>query len=528
MSSTQPLIQLTAEQESAYRKATQQHRNLFVSGPAGTGKSFLLRKMIQEFHRQSKRVAVTSLTGISASLLPGGYTFHHWLGTKYIPDIESKSYIEILDLTYRNLSQHAKTRIRNTDVLIIDEISMMPYYMFGLLDDISKQVRKNPYQSIGGIQLIAIGDFHQLPPVKYTDRNAKYVFQHPLWNKVFPPEKGHVHILKQIVRQKDDELFRNVLTDMRNGKLRLEYERLLCSKIKPLANIPETIPRLYAVKRDIDEMNQARLDMIEGESRIFCAKITSKIPAMAGKIDFPKDTLIVDKLTLKVGAFVMFNKNIIVDKTNPTGRFIANGQCGTVVDLEEKNSGFPVVEYRTENGMVCRYIVRPETWEYPMFSVTQFPLMLAWNISIHKSQGSTLEQVAIDVGDTVFEYGQMYVALSRCRSLDGLTLIKFQPRKLKTDPLVKEFYERMNEYISEIQESKSAPVTTEPSPVVRKRTREEDLDSRDREIIQKDINTSNSDSDGMDTDDMMDEIENPKPSKPVVDFRDFLMNRKKQ
>jgi ATP-dependent DNA helicase PIF1 len=513
------IMELTKEQDRAYRSAVYSHKNILITGPAGTGKSFLLRKMIQEFQRQSKRVAVTSLTGISASLLPGGYTFHHWLGMKYIANLEEKSYSEILDTVYRSLSQHAKTRIRNTDVLIIDEISMMPYYMFGLLNDLSQKIRKNMLQPIGGLQVIAIGDFHQLPPVmKTVDRTAKYVFQHPYWDKVFPAEKGHVHMLSQIVRQKDDETFRNILADVRAGRLRLEYERILFSKIRPLKDIPETIPRLYAVKRDIDEMNLTRLAQIQGEARIFPAKITPKIAAMAGKIELPRDTLIVENLALKEGAFVMFNKNITIDKTNPLKQFIANGQCGTIVNLYDKETGYPVVEYTDHSGCTFHYVCRPETWEYPMYSVTQLPIMLAWNISIHKSQGSTLDRVAIDVGDSVFEYGQMYVALSRCRSLDGLTLIKFQPTRLKTDPLVKEFYVKLQE---KIVKADSPPQT----PVAKKRNKEDDLDSQDRMAISTDV-TEPIDRIDLDTDDIVEEMEHRIAEKKY--FSIFNRNKTKQ
>jgi ATP-dependent DNA helicase PIF1 len=470
--------ELTRDQEQAYLSAVREHKSIFITGPAGTGKSFLLKKMIAEFQRQSKQVATTSMTGISASLLPGGYTFHYWLGMKYIADVDERPYDELKSKVIELLRPHDKRRIAKTDVLIIDEISMMPYYMFGLLNDVARTCKKN-MKLAGGIQVIAIGDFHQLPPVRFKTREEKYVFQHPLWEKMFPMDKGQVHMLHQIVRQKDDECFRRILADIRAGKLRLENERILCGKIKELSDIPDTVPRLYAVKRNIDEMNLTRLAQLEGDSRVFSASLTPKIPAVsgAGKWKFPADTLIVEKLALKVGALVMFNKNITLD----SGRFIANGQCGTVVDLCERLSGMPVVEYTANTGETMRHICRPETWEFPLYSIGQLPLMLAWNISIHKSQGSTLDRVAIDIGDTVFEYGQMYVALSRCRSLDGLTLIKFQPGRLRTDPLVKEFYARLMDCIEE--QSMDIRVFMEEDETSKKVCNEEDLDSLDRAAI---------------------------------------------
>jgi ATP-dependent DNA helicase PIF1 len=424
-------------QQQAFNSAIYGH-SVFITGPAGTGKSYLMNHIIEHLHKRGKKVAVTSLTGVSASLLDSGQTFHSWLGIKYIPNMDDMSYPQLRDTVIKGLSQYNRRKIRDTQVLIIDEISMMPFDLLTLLHDVTRAVRKS-IGLIGGIQVIALGDFHQLPPVKYKSYEEKYVFQNPLWKVMFP--RNQTFVLNEIVRQKDDELFRNILSDIRNGRLRLEYERLLCQKIKPLTEIADTIPRLYAMKKDIDEMNMRRLEQMSGESRTITATLKAHSFVQQDTFNFPRDTLISENLVIKVGALVMFNKNIFVDIERTM--FIPNGKCGIVVELADKRSGYPVVEYEDERGQMMRYVCKPETWTFPHYSITQIPIMLAWNISIHKSQGSTLDKVAIDIGDTIFEYGQMYVALSRCRSFDGLTLIKFQPRKLKTDPLVKEYYRRL-------------------------------------------------------------------------------------
>jgi hypothetical protein len=431
---------MNSQQYQAYTSAIRGH-SVFITGPAGTGKSYLMSHIIDHLQKSRKKVAVTSLTGVSASLLEKGQTFHSWLGIKYIPNMDDLAYPLLRDTVIRKLTQRNRKQIRDTQVLIIDEISMMPYDFIALLNDVTRSVRKS-IGLLGGIQVIALGDFHQLPPVKCKSLDTKYVFQNPIWNTIFP--RAHNFVLTQIVRQKDDELFRNILGDVRNGRLRLEYERLLCQKIRPLTEIPDTIPRLYAVKKDIDEMNMRRLEQMDGESRTIWATIKGHgLFSATGQSDnatpdFPRDTLITENLVLKEGALVMFNKNIYVDIERTT--FIPNGKCGIVVELFDFASGYPVVEYEDDRGNPARYVCKPETWSFPQYTITQVPIMLAWNISIHKSQGSTLDKVAIDIGDTIFEYGQMYVALSRCRSFDGLTLIKFQPRRLKTDPLVKEYY----------------------------------------------------------------------------------------
>jgi ATP-dependent DNA helicase PIF1 len=471
---------MNTAQLQAYQTAIR-GSSVFITGPAGTGKSFLMNQIINYFENRHKKISVTSLTGVSASLLEKGQTFHSWLGMKYIPNMDNMEYTQLRDTILRTLSPVSRRRIRETQILIIDEISMMSYEMLTLLNDIARSVRKT-IGLIGGIQVIALGDFHQLPPVKYKSPEQKYVFQNPIWNALFPRDR--IIVLSEVVRQRDDTAFQTILGEIRNGRLRLENERLLCQKIKPLAQIPDTIPRLYAVKKDIEEMNARRLEQLDGDSRTISALLkphkrkddTNDDVEIPVEHKFPRDTLIVEQLKIKVGALVMFNKNVYADAERTM--FIPNGKCGIVVSLSDPYTGHPIVEYEDEKGRIREYICKPESWNYPHYTIVQVPIMLAWNISIHKSQGSTLDKVAIDIGDSIFEYGQMYVALSRCRSLDGLTLIKFQPRKLKTDPMVKEYYRKLlsDEEDDPVDES----IATIPSiPSTRKRSPRSKVDFRD-------------------------------------------------
>ena len=476
---------MNTAQLQAYQTAIR-GSSVFITGPAGTGKSFLMNHIINYFENRHKKISVTSLTGVSASLLEKGQTFHSWLGMKYIPNMDNMEYTQLRDTILRTLSPVSRRRIRETQILIIDEISMMSYEMLTLLNDIARSVRKT-IGLIGGIQVIALGDFHQLPPVKYKSPEQKYVFQNPIWNALFP--RTRIIVLSEVVRQRDDTAFQTILGEIRNGRLRLENERILCQKIKPLAQIPDTIPRLYAVKKDIEEMNARRLEQLDGDSRTITALLkphkrrddsddSTSTPTSASLVEqkFPRDTLIVEHLKIKVGALVMFNKNVYADAERTM--FIPNGKCGIVVSLSDPYTSHPIVEYEDEKGRIREYICKPESWNYPHYTIVQVPIMLAWNISIHKSQGSTLDKVAIDIGDSIFEYGQMYVALSRCRSLDGLTLIKFQPRKLKTDPMVKEYYRKLlsGEEDDPVDES-IATIASIPS--TRKRSPRSKVDFRD-------------------------------------------------
>jgi ATP-dependent DNA helicase PIF1 len=180
-----------------------------------------------------------------------------------------------------------------------------------------------------------------------------------------------------------------------------------------------------------------KLDELDGDEYSYNAKLCVKINSM--DISFPKDSLIAEKLVLKIGALVMFNRNIYLDSENKN--FIPNGRTGTVIGFT--NDKMPIVKYTDNNNQEKKYICSNVTWDYELYSICQLPLILGWNISIHKSQGMTLDTVAIDVGSNIFEYGQFYVAISRCRTLEGLYLLNFDPKKILCDPTVINYYDKI-------------------------------------------------------------------------------------
>jgi ATP-dependent DNA helicase PIF1 len=303
--------------------------------------------------------------------------------------------------------------------------------MISVLDLVLKVVRCNS-KPFGGIQLVLLGDWCQLPPINYENDKQKYAFQNSLWDTIF--KKENTVVLKQIMRQ-DNKDFQKILNGIRMGKLEKEDIETLSSRL--VKDIPNNITRLFPVKKEIEILNKHKLDELDGEERTYNAKMIVKINSM--DIGFPKDSLISEKLVLKEGALVMFNRNIYLDNENMN--FIPNGRTGTVIGFTKDN--LPIIKYYDNDNREHKHICSVATWDYELFSITQLPLILGWNISIHKSQGMTLDSVAIDVGSNIFEYGQFYVAISRCKTLEGLYLLNFDPKKILCDKTVMEYYEKL-------------------------------------------------------------------------------------
>jgi ATP-dependent exoDNAse (exonuclease V) alpha subunit len=400
-------------------------KNVLITAQAGTGKTYIIQ-MLPSFLKK-KRVAYTSMTGISASYI-GGTTIHSWSGLGlYDHTKKPEFYVNKIKNNWR-----VSKRIYNTDVLLVDEVSMMPYSMISTLDTILKVIKCNS-RPFGGIQLVLLGDWCQLPPINYEDDKHKYAFQNPIWDTIFTKE--NTVVLKHIMRQ-DNKEFQNILNGIRIGKLEKSDIEVLASRL--VKDVPNNITRLFPIKKDIDTLNKVKLDELDGDEYSYNAKLCVKINSM--DISFPKDSLIAEKLVLKIGALVMFNRNIYLDSENKN--FIPNGRTGTVIGFT--NDKMPIVKYTDNNGQEKKYICSNVTWDFELYSICQLPLILGWNISIHKSQGMTLDAVAIDVGSNIFEYGQFYVAISRCRTLEGLYLLNFDPKKILCDPTVINYYDKIS------------------------------------------------------------------------------------
>ncbi len=403
---------LNLEQKCAF-DAYRTERSVFVTGPAGTGKSFLIDTIVQDAKRCHYNVAVTSMTGVSA-LLIDGVTLHSYLGIGTGQAMIRQLFPKILK------DKRARTRWRTTDVLIIDEVSMMDGTLFDKLENLARMIRESD-EFFGGMQLILVGDLFQLPPVKYQSKGL--LIHSSAFKAHFVERKdGLVVRLKQIIRQ-SDPVFTKILMEIREGRVSEDTRnRLGAIQAKSHQEEGKIEPTLlYTHRANVDAINASRLKEIKSEPKEYRA--TTSI------CNGPKRTSERQKkffndiinarcpapavLQLKVGAQVMLTKNLRLKDG------LANGSRGVVVGLYDTSA---LVEFA--NG--CIETIGYAKWDVRIDDNTkvrrhQLPLVLAWATTIHKSQGATLDCVMAELA-SIFEYGQMYTALSRVRTIEGLSL----------------------------------------------------------------------------------------------------------
>jgi ATP-dependent DNA helicase PIF1 len=373
--------------------------NVLLTGPAGSGKTFVLNQFIKLAKSEGKKVSVTATTGLAATHL-GGTTIHSWAG------------IGILDELPNGFADHiAKGRreiIEKTDALIIDEISMLHDYRFDMVDQACRLVRGKPDVPFGGIQVIMSGDFFQLPPINRGDSRAgSFVVNSNVWQELDPT----VCYLGEQYRQEDEELL-GILNAIRAGDVRRRHaEALLDRVIQSVGDYDEDITQLHTTNVDVDRINEQRLKQLGGDE----VSYTQATTGGASYVDsLSRSVLAPQVLRLKKGALVMAVKN-------SQDRKYVNGSIGHVIDFE-KGTDYPIVEFR--NGRIVTMM--PDTWELrdgdkKRASISQIPLRLAWAITVHKSQGMTLDSAVIDLRRAFVE-GMGYVALSRLKDLNSLHL----------------------------------------------------------------------------------------------------------
>lgn len=370
--------------------------SVFLTGPAGSGKTHVLSSFIRDARSTGKSVAVTASTGIAATHL-GGTTIHAWSGI----GIADQLHARMMD----DMSKSRREQIEKADVLVIDEVSMLHDFRLDMVDDICRAVRMSE-EPFGGLQVVLSGDFYQLPPINRADaKDGSFVTESRAWESMDPV----VCYLEDQYRQEEDELL-DILSAMRADDLRRRHVDALMSR-KHQNMVDDNVTQLYTRNVDVDSVNQARLDAMEGELHEYEMTHTGRKNAVES---LTKSCLAPEVLQLKEGALVMFVKNA-------QDRSFVNGTLGVVVGFDE-DTGYPIV--RTANGREID--VEPDTWEMrdgerKVASLTQLPLRLAWAITIHKSQGMTLDGAHIDLGNA-FVPGMGYVALSRVRSLQSLSL----------------------------------------------------------------------------------------------------------
>lgn len=383
-------------------------RSALLTGAAGTGKTHLLNTFIAQARKRGKKVSVTATTGLAATHL-GGNTIHSWSGIG-VNDHLPNNFFERLSKTRRDV-------ISKTDVLIIDEISMLHDFRLDMIDRVLRTVREND-QPFGGIQLVMSGDFFQLPPVnRPNEQGGGFVVYSDAWQELQPA----VLYLERQYRQNDEQLL-EILTALRTGDVRRRHVEALLARTKiepPDGDITE----LHTVNVDVDDINIQKLAELPGEERSYQQTTTgSKIYVE----NLQRSVLAPENLVIKLGALVMAVKN------SPQ-KLYANGSIGTVVDFEPLTE-YPVVEFRDGR----RVTMVPDVWELrdgerKRASISQVPLRLAWAITVHKSQGMTLDAAKIDLRKAFVE-GMGYVALSRVRDLDNLYLYGINRRALEVSP----------------------------------------------------------------------------------------------
>jgi len=382
-------------------------KNVFLTGAPGTGKTYVINQYIQWLRKHDINVAVTASTGIAATHI-SGMTIHSWSG------IGVKDFLSEWDVEAMHEKKYLWDRYNKTDVLIIDEVSMLSSGILDSLDALAKNMRNNE-QPFGGMQVILVGDFFQLPPI---GRDAEYAFYADVWHH----GEMHVCYIEKSYRH-DDGPLHALLCEIRDQKFSdTTHETLTsCTEIE-LRDIEPT--RLYTHNVDVDSINAEKLAELETPLRVF--SMTSK--GTKKKIEGLKKSLLApEDLRLKEGALVMFVKN------NPEAGYV-NGTMGYV---DAMDNGYVRVA-KTDGRTIT---VHPESWSMTnddgkvVAEVVQLPLRLAWAITVHKSQGMTLDAAEIDLSKS-FAPGQGYVALSRVRSIKGVRLLGYNDHALSIDSSV--------------------------------------------------------------------------------------------
>lgn len=484
------------EQEEVFARYME-GKNVFITGPGGTGKTRIIQRIYKDAVGKGKRIQVCAMTGCAAVLLEcKAKTIHSWsgigLGQGEIETVVSKA------MKKKGISKHW----RETDILIIDEVSMMSKKIFDILNALAKRSRRKLALPFGGQQVIFSGDFFQLPPVfrPAVDEpdSGMFCFESPNWEAVFGVE-GQIPLVKNF--RQTDNVYTDILNEIRQGRLSSGHADILRQRVGISLN-PElglTPTQIYPINSKVADVNAVKMMELPEPTKVFemehvdCLDYGGvnrrKLVEMGKTMEdwqqafenLKKNCLAEGELKLKLGAQVMH----IINREVFDGVYICNGEQGKVIDFarvrksvatnnavggteivkidmegavenigiseigreengEEEWEEVPVVRF--QNGLTLK--VGYHEWmseDLEGVGIRQIPLILAWAVSIHKCQGMTLGIAEVDIGSSVFECAQSYVALSRVKTLGGLYLKSFDPRKIRADTRAVEFYRKLAE-----------------------------------------------------------------------------------
>ena len=395
--------------------------NVFLTGEPGSGKTHVVNEYVAYLRAHEIEPAITASTGIAATHI-NGRTIHSWAGIGIKNKLSKSDLKAIVD------NKYIEDRVQNTKILIIDEVSMLAANTLSMVDLVCRGTRKNP-APFGGLQVILVGDFFQLPPVIKEEENSsqtslvqepkyRFAYDAPVWDKM---EMAVCYLTDQY--RQDDKLFLSLLSAIREGTFNNSYLQHIQKRKVKIGETPSNALKLFSHNTDVDRINDEHLNKLPGEAQDFFMTSRGKKNLVASMI---KNCLSPETLSLKINTVVMFTKNNLKEG-------FVNGTTGIVEGFDKEN-GFPIV--RTKDGRKIWTTLMDWTVEEGgeiRARITQLPLRLAWAITVHKSQGMSLDEAVMDLSK-VFEFGQGYVALSRVRRLSGIYIFGWNEHTFQISP----------------------------------------------------------------------------------------------
>lgn len=428
-------------------------RSVFLTGAPGSGKTYVLNQFISWAKQNKKRLAITASTGIAATHI-GGTTIHSWCGLGIRDSINEN------DENWLKSNERLLKRYNNVDTLIIDEVSMLHGKRFDMINQVCKIMRESD-EPFGGLQVILTGDLFQLPPINRLNEQVDFVHLSKTWHELNPK----ICYLNEQHRQVEDPLL-DLLQAMRAGDINDAHFDSLSQRLGITPPAGRSVTKLYSHNQDVEQINNDHLSAIKNETKTFVMQ-THGVQAKVEQL--VKSVLAPEILELKVGAEVMFVAN------NFSEGFV-NGSRGKVVGFKDSS---PLVELQMNNKVIK---VEPHSWALEedgreRARVSQLPLRLAWAITIHKSQGMSLDSAEIDLS-RAFTPGMGYVALSRVRTLDGIYLKGINNTALVMHPEIFTFDDKLK------NESLKLAAEISIEPISKQKTTEETTDNLDLALLE--------------------------------------------